>query len=179
MKKQLRNVSKLVPVVVITLVYFILSLACASSPPPQPKEKKVEVNVKNLNEWLGNYEEKITVANGLTSKQLMEVTKLCLTSGELKDLSIVQENEVLSFAILEAKVSVNDVIIKYKFNYSISKSGVLTMKIFEVYEDVPDSYRVIVKESEFNAYRTEVMSKFTNRLKKIADTVIKRSADFV
>ncbi len=169
---------KLLPAVFITLIYFGLSLACVSFPSTHSNHT-VRITIKDLNRWLVGHEEKFTVENGLTAAQLMEVTRVCLLLGELQGLSLVQKSDVLHFAVFEAAVSIHDVIIKYKFNYSISRSGVLTMKISEVYEDIPDSYRVTVNEGNGHAYKAAVMRKFTEKLENIAEIVISRSFDFV
>lgn len=156
-------------------LYFFLFLACASA----PEEEQISVvTIGSINKWLKGYEEKIQVASDLTPKQLMEVTKLCMSSGELKDVSIVEENEVLAFAILESKININNSVLKYKFNYSISKSGVLTLKIREITEDIEGDFEIEVYNSELKDYRESIIANFSEQLKKIAEIVINRSKDF-
>ena len=157
-------------------LYFALFLACASA--PEEVEEARLVTVASLNAWLKGYEEKIQVANDLTPKQLMEVTKLCMKSGELKDVSIIEENEVLAFAVLEDKITINKTVLKYQFNYSISKAGVLTLKIKEITEDVEGNFKVSVYNSKLEGYKESVITAFGEKLKKNAEIVINRSKDF-
>ncbi len=182
-KKTLNKFVKTLPVLVVVLSYFVLSLACVTTGPvvisDQPvAEKSYVVNTEVVKDWLVSHKEKVTVANGLTSEQLMEVTKLCLSSGELQGVSIINENKVLSFAVLDAQVMINREVLRVKFNYSISRSGILTMKIVDIYEDVPGTYSVNVRASRLEGYKSAVMNQFIKRLRGIADTVIKRSEDF-
>ena len=157
-------------------LYFALFLACASA--PETEEEASAVTVASLNKWLSGYEEKIQVANDLTPKQLMEVTKLCMSSGELKGVTIVEENEVLAFAILEDKITISKIALKYRFNYSISKAGVLTLKIKEITEDVEGAFKVNVYNSKLKEYKESVINAFVEQLKKNAEVVINRSKDF-
>ena len=157
-------------------LYFALFLACASA--PEEVEEASLVTAASLNAWLKGYEEKIQVENDLTPKQLMEVTKLCMKSGELKDVSIIEENEVLAFAVLEDKITINKTVLKYQFNYSISKAGVLTLKIKEITEDVEGNFKVSVYNSKLEGYKESVIAAFSEKLKKNAEVVINRSKDF-
>lgn len=163
-------------IVLISAVYFILSLSCGGSA-PEP-EKQVPIDISIVNQWLNNYEEKIQVTQELSSKQLMEVAKLCLSAGDLTNVTIVEENSILSFAVLESKITVSNIPLKYQFQYSISKSGVLTMRIKSVMEYEPGKFKVAIAESELQNYEQQVIKLFSDQMRQNADIVIKRSSDF-
>lgn len=163
-------------IILISAVYFILSLSCGGSA-PEP-EKQVPIDISIVNQWLNNYEEKIQVTQELSSKQLMEVTKLCLSAGDLTNVTIVEENSILSFAVLESKITVSNIPLKYQFQYSISKSGVLTMRIKSVMEYEPGKFKVAIAESELQNYEQQVIKLFSDQMRQNADIVIKRSSDF-
>lgn len=175
MKKNLLNL--VMSIISISVLYMLLSLACSSGPEPEP-ERKIRLDIATLNEWLINHEVKMQVTNGLTSKQLMEVTKLCLSSGELQNVSIVEENDVLSFAVLELKLKVEGVWLKCQYHYSISKSGVLTMRIKSIYEEKPDSFILNVNESSWSNVKQSMINNFEERLTNNGNIVINRSGDF-
>ena len=81
----------IVPAMIVSILYMLLSLACASSPEPR-QEPRSEISLENVNRLLKNQEVNILSNNGLTSDQLMEVTKLCIQTGELTGVEIIEEN---------------------------------------------------------------------------------------
>lgn len=168
--------------VVRSLVFVglvVLSLACASAPEPEAAIPKATVTIDDLAVWLRNQEVSVMTTNELTSKQLMEVTKLCISSGELSDVSIVEENEVLSYAVLESRLTVSGVPLSFRFSYSISKNGTLRMRITDVAEvNETAPFSRTMSASDVDAYKASVIEAFSGRLKKIGDTVLSRAADF-
>lgn len=155
--------------------YMILSLSCASSPTP---EKKYKITIEHVNDWLKNSEQKIPAGNGLSSKQLMEVTKLCILSGELQDVIIVGENEVLSFAYLETKVIINEIAVNVKYSYSISKQGIVTTRIQSISEVDNGAFVVSIKETNFEEYKQSVIKIINSKITNSANIVINRAQDF-
>ena len=123
----------IVPAMIVSILYMLLSLACASSPEPR-QEPRSEISLENVNRLLKNQEVNILSNNGLTSDQLMEVTKLCIQTNELKGVEIIEENAKLSYAVLKATVSLNTKPMVVKFSYSISKTGTLKMIVTEISE---------------------------------------------
>ena len=169
----------LVPISLVFIGYLFLSLACASSPAPQ-KEPTSEISLENVNQLLKNQEVNILSNNGLTSDQLMEVTKLCIQTSELTGVEIIEENKKLSYAVLKATISLNKKPMLVKFSYSISKAGTLKMRVMEILEQdsVNAPYSVTVYTKDYEATMNAIKSTVLNRLDSIGNTVLKRSADF-
>ena len=164
----------------VAFVSFVgLSLACASAPESVPEVPKTTITIDDLTVWLKNQEVSVMTTNELTSKQLMEVTKLCISSGELSDVVIVEENEVLSYAVLETRVTVSNVPLSIKFSYSISKNGTLRMRITDVVEiNETSPFSRTLNSTDVDTYKASVIETFSSKLKKIGDTVLSRAADF-
>ena len=172
-----KKVYSLLTVGLILCSYLILSLACASGPEPQPTMK---LTINDINKYTVNQEVNELANNGLTSDQLLEVTKLCIKTGELKNVTFLEENAKLSFAILEAQVSLNNTQLVVKFSCSISKNGTVKARIIDIRELDPSNspFSQAIYQTEYEdtcvAHRTSVL----NSLKKIIDIIITRSADF-
>ena len=98
--------------------FIVLFIVCASA----PEVPKTTITIEDLIIQLKNQGKNLLATNELTSKQLMEVTKLCISSGEIDDVEIFEENQVLSFAMLSTKVSISDIPVLIRFFYSISKT---------------------------------------------------------
>ena len=169
----------IVPAMIVSILYMLLSLACASSPEPR-QEPRSEISLENVNRLLKNQEVNILSNNGLTSDQLMEVTKLCIQTNELKGVEIIEENAKLSYAVLKATVSLNNKPMVVKFSYSISKTGTLKMIVTEISErdSVNAPYSVTVYTKDYEATMEAIKATVLNRVEAIGNTVLKRSADF-
>lgn len=174
-----KYVLSLVPISLVFIGYLLLSLACASAPEPK-NEPRSEISLENVNQLLKNQEVNILSNNGLTSDQLMEVTKLCIKTGELTGVEIIEENAKLSYAVLKATISLNKKPMAVKFSYSISKTGTLKMRITEILEQdsVNAPYSVTVYTKDYEATMEAIKSTVLNRVESIGNTVLKRSADF-
>ena len=174
-----KYVLSLVPISLVFIGYLLLSLACASAPEPK-NEPRSEISLENVNQLLKNQEVNILSNNGLTSDQLMEVTKLCIQTSELTGVEIIEENKKLSYAVLKATISLNKKPMLVKFSYSISKAGTLKMRVMEISEQdsVNAPYSVTVYTKDYEATMNAIKSTVLNRLDSIGNTVLKRSADF-
>ena len=174
-----KYVLSLVPISLVFIGYLLLSLACASAPEPK-NEPRSEISLENVNQLLKNQEVNILSNNGLTSDQLMEVTKLCIQTGELTGVEIIEENAKLSYAVLEAMISLNKKPMVVKFSYSISKTGTLKMRVTEILEQdsVNAPYSVTVYTKDYEATMEAIKATVLNRVESIGNTVLKRSADF-
>lgn len=174
MKKQV--VAYVVAFMMVT-VWMGLSLSCGRS---VPKEPVSNITIEDVDNVVTGQETNILVNNGLTSDQLMEVTKLCITTGELKDVTIIEENQKLSYAVLEAKITVKNIPLKIKFSYSISKSGTLKMKITQISEadskNAPCKMSVYTKD--YDSTMESIKSSILDSIKSIGNVVLERSADF-
>lgn len=168
-----------VPAMLASVFYMLLSLACASAPEPK-KEPTSEISLENVNQALKNQEVNILSNNGLTSDQLMEVTKLCIQTGELTGVEIIEENAKLSYAVLKATIPLNKKPMAVKFSYSISKTGTLKMRVTEILEQdsVNAPYSVTVYTKDYEATMEAIKATVLNRVESIGNTVLKRSADF-
>jgi len=171
-----KNKKSILLISIISFLYFFLFLACATL----TEDVAIStINIRTLNKWLKGHEEKIQVKNILTPKELMEVTRLCIQEGELKNIHIIEENDILSFAVLEGKIEISKHTLRYIFTYSISKSGVLTLKIKHIIEEQEEDFRVNVYDSDIKEYKERVIQTFSDKLKENIEIVIKRSYDFV
>lgn len=159
--------------------FILLSLACASAPEPDTAIPKTTITIDDLNVWLKNQEVNLLANNELTSNQLMEVTKLCISTGELTDVVILEENEVLSYAVIGSNIKVGDVPLFFRFSYSISKNGTLHMRIMDATEQSETTpFSKTMNSSDVETYKASVIESFSSKLKKIGETVLSRSADF-
>lgn len=174
-----KYVLSLVPISLVFIGYLLLSLAWASAPEP-PKEPTSAISLENVNQLLKNQEVNILSNNGITSEQLMEVTKQCIQTGELTGVEIIEENAKLSYAVLKATISLNKKPMVVKFSYSISKTGTLKMRVTEILEQdsVNAPYSVTVYTKDYEATMEAIKATVLNRVESIGNTVLKRSADF-
>lgn len=157
--------------------FIVLSLACASA--PEQEIPKTKITIEDLNVWLKNQETNLLATNELTPKQLMEVTKLCISTGEINDVEILEENQILSYAVLSLKIKLNEIPLLVTFSYSISKTGTLKMRINSITETSENSiFSKVLNSTDVDTYKASVIESVSNELKKIGNAVLLRSADF-
>ena len=155
-----------------------LSLSCASD--DVPEEPKSTITLEDVNALMKNQEANALTNNGLTADQLMEVTKLCIQTGELTGVSILDENTKLSFAVLESNLTICKIPMIVKFSFSISKNGTLRLRVLEIREVSPDvnPFSVTVPSKEVDSQMNMINSTVLNHLDKIGTTIMNRSSDF-
>ena len=172
-----KNVMAYVASFMMIAVWMGLSLSCGGSAPEEPKTK---VTLEDVNKYVAGQDVNILVNNGLTSDQLMEVTKLCISTGELNNVTIIEENQKLSYAVLDAKISTRKIPLTVRFSYSISKSGTLKMRLTQITEtdpkNAPCEFTVYTKD--FEATMDSVKTSILDSVKSIGNAVLERSADF-
>lgn len=149
--------------------------SCASAPAPEPKSI---VTITTLNAWLKNHERKIQTSIDLNSKELMEITKLCMSYGELPGFSLLEENAILSFALVQSEITINNIPLTFRYTYSISKSGTLSMKITNVSESSEGTFKRTVNTKDLELYKEAVIKAFSNKMENVANVVVNRAADF-
>lgn len=173
-KKYLKQLSSILTI----LVFLGFALACGST--PAKKLSIYGVNIKNINDWTKGYEEKTIINNELSSVQLMEVTKIAMQLNEIKNISILEQNKILSFAILESRLNISKIPVKVKFSYAIAKSGNLNMKVLGVTEANSESapFFVEVREEDLDEYKQTVIQTISENLNDFAQKVIKKSNEF-
>ena len=154
-----------------------LSLSCASDDVP---EEKTTITLEDVNKLMKNQEANALTNNGLTSDQLMEVTKLCIQTGELSGVSIVEENAKLSFAVLESNLTVCKIPLIVRFSFAISKNGTLRLRVLDIREVSPDvnPFLVTVPTKDVDSQMDTINTTIINHLDKIGNTIMNRSSDF-
>lgn len=180
----MKNAKSVCCVLATMAIFFVLSLSCASTkesaPTPPPPEPKTTVMIDELNQWLKNQEVSLLANNSLTSDQLMAITKLCISEGEISNVSIAEENAVISYAVLNTKIIISETPLSFMFSYSISKAGSLKMRITNVSEVNPTNspFSKTIKQSYLETYKASVIKAFQSKMIEIGNTVLARSADF-
>ncbi|EFW36866.1 hypothetical protein [Treponema phagedenis] len=138
-----------------------------------------EISVITLNRWLKGYELRLNSPTSLSGKQLMEVTKLCIKSGDLNNLYIIDENSVLSFATMQVKFIMDGQPFYCQFEYSISNSGNFTFKPIKVMDAVTDNpYKKSIYASDEKNIKRYFIDLLEQTFKNIKNSVINRSKDF-
>lgn len=148
-----------VPIFIVSAFFILFSLACASDPEPESSSSNTNdtksVTIEIMNDWLVNHEEEIKTNKNITQNQLIEITKRCIDNGKILNTTINEQDSALGYALLSAHTKVWSHQITVDYSYSISNSGVLTMRIIRIngndfIEEVTASQYKNVKESLIN-----------------------------
>lgn len=178
MKKFLKKSGiKIISAVAIVCSFMALSLACASAPEPEPT---TTITLSTVNNLVKNQEASLLANNGLTGEQLMEVIKLCIHTGEISNVSLVEENAKLSYGVLAANITLYKVPVVVKFSCSISKTGSLKMRVIDVKEQNSDTapFNLEVYKKDYDSICESIQNKIMGKVKNFGEVVITRSADF-
>lgn len=168
---------KIVSALAIVCSFMMLALACASAPDAKDTSTITMVEVNGL---VKNQEASFLINNGLSGDQFMEVIKLCIRTGELSDVALVEENAKLSYGAMAATMKVMKIPVIVKFSCSISKNGSVKLRVLDVREQNPevDAFNVRVKTDEYDAKCDAIKNLIMKKIKEIGETVVSRSADF-